>query len=75
MGFLSLLIMQKKKAIIKWNNSMLAILCTSCRKILKTGVDFSPEEWNYAKYKDSYLPPQYCDKCALKVAITPILSN
>lgn len=73
MGFLSLLIMQNKKAVIKWNNGMLAILCTGCRKILKTGFDFSPDEWNYAKFKDSYLPPQYCEKCALKVSIKPNL--
>ena len=65
--------MQNKKAVIKWNNGMLAILCTKCRKILKTGVHFTSEEWEYVKYKSKCLPPQYCDKCALKVAITPNL--
>lgn len=52
---------------------MLAILCTGCRKILKTGVDFNEDEWNYVKYKGSYLEPQYCEKCALKVSIKPNL--
>ena len=65
--------MQKKKAVLKWNNGMLAILCTSCRKILKLGIGFNENEWNYAIYKDSYLPPQYCEKCALKVSIKPNL--
>ena len=41
----------------------MAILCSGCRTIIKTGVDFTPEEWNYAKVKGSYLEPQYCNNC------------
>jgi len=55
--------MEKERAIIKWNSSMMAILCSGCRTIIKTGVDFTSEEWDYAKGKGILLEPQYCDKC------------
>lgn len=52
-----------EKAIIKFNNSRLALLCSKCRVIIKTGVDFTKEEVEYALSKGTYLPPQYCEKC------------
>jgi len=41
----------------------MAILCSGCRTIIKTGVDFTQEEWDYAKVKGSHLEPQYCNNC------------
>jgi hypothetical protein len=50
------------KAIVKFNNSRLALLCSKCRVIIKEGKDFSYQEKQFVK-GDMYLPPQYCDKC------------
>lgn len=63
--------MQNKKAVIKWNNGMLAILCSKCRKMLRIGSNFTPNDWDYLMGRLTSLPPQYCEKCALKVAIKP----
>ena len=54
-----------EKAIFKFNSGDLALLCTICRTILKTGKDFTPEE------HDAYnglteLPSQFCTKCQPK---------
>jgi hypothetical protein len=49
------------KAIIKFNGGKLALLCSTCGVILKTGVDFTEEERNFALGK-GHLEPQYCDK-------------
>ena len=61
----------KNKLIVKWNNSNLAILCSKCSVIIKTGADFTEDELNFvtkgggqAKY---YMPPQYCDECKSKM--------
>lgn len=61
----------KKKLLVKWNSGALAILCSKCSVIIKTGVDFTQDELNFvtkgggqAKY---YMPPQYCDKCKAKM--------
>lgn len=52
---------------IKFNNGNLAILCSGCRKILKTGIDFTTEELNYCTGKSKKkLPAQYCEKCTIK---------
>lgn len=50
------------KAILKFNNGALAILCSECYKIIKVGNIFSQEEIDYAAGKIMYLPPQYCDE-------------
>jgi hypothetical protein len=56
--------MEKEKAIVKFNGGNLAMLCSGCRVIIKTGKDFTPEELEFTlgKRKD-VLPPQYCNKC------------
>jgi len=51
------------KAIIKFNNAKLALLCSGCRKIIKTGKEFNEEESKYAKGEIDYLEPLYCEKC------------
>lgn len=50
------------KAIIKYNSGMLALLCSSCRVIIKTGNQFNEQEKNAAK-GEQVLPPVYCDEC------------
>jgi hypothetical protein len=50
------------EAVIKFNGGSLALLCSKCRVIIKTGKDFSYQESQFVK-GDVYLPPQYCDKC------------
>ena len=55
------------KAIIKFNGGALALLCTSCRVIIKTGKDFTEQELDFTLGKDkNILPPQYCEKCKQK---------
>ena len=55
-----------EKAIVKFNGGNLAMLCNNCRVIIKTGVDFTKEEIEYTFSKGMYLPPRYCEQCALK---------
>jgi hypothetical protein len=50
------------RAKIKFNSGMLAILCSSCNTILKTGAEFNEQESKFAK-GEGELDPQYCDKC------------
>ena len=57
--------MRIEKAILKFNNGRLAILCHSCRVIIKEGKDFTEEESKYAKGQITYLSPQYCVKCMI----------
>jgi hypothetical protein len=55
-----------EKCIIKHNSSLGAILCSTCRKIIKTGKDFTPDEVAYIRGElETPLPPQYCDSCKL----------
>ena len=51
-----------EKAIIKFNGGNLALLCSKCRVIIKTGVDFTLEEMEFA-LKSKHLEPQYCEQC------------
>lgn len=53
--------MKNFKAIIKYNNGNLAILCSKCRKIIKVGYQFNEEESKFAR-GESTLEPQYCDQ-------------
>jgi hypothetical protein len=57
--------MEKETAIVKFNNGNLAILCSNCRVIIKTGIDFSKEELLFIK-GEAELPPQYCENCQKK---------
>ena len=52
-----------EKLIIKYNNGLGAILCSKCSVIIKTGKDFTEDEFNYIVGKIKDLPAQYCDKC------------
>ena len=52
-----------EKAIVKFNGGNLAMLCSNCRVIIKTGVDFTKEELEYTFSKRTYLPPRYCEQC------------
>jgi hypothetical protein len=54
--------MSNDKAIVKFNNSKLALLCSGCRTIIKTGKDFTEKELNFV-FEKGKLPPQYCEKC------------
>ena len=57
----------EEKAIIKFNGGNLALLCSKCSVIIKTGVDFTKEELDYVLEKSkNTLPPQYCEKCKQK---------
>lgn len=50
------------KAIIKFNNGNLALLCSKCRKILKEGYEFNELEKQYSLGK-AKLKSQYCNDC------------
>ena len=58
----------KEKAIFKFNNANLALLCSKCRKIIKVGSEFSEKEIK-ALRGEEYLPPQYCDNCKIDIMI------
>lgn len=49
-------------AIFKYNGGQGALLCSKCRVIIKTGVNFTEEEKRAIK-GEIKLPPQYCEKC------------
>jgi hypothetical protein len=55
----------EEKAIVKFNGGKLALLCSGCRTIIKTGIDFTLEEMEFA-LKDKHLVKQYCEQCAIK---------
>lgn len=59
--------MDSKKVIMKFNSSLGAIICSGCRKIIKTGKDFTDEEWKQFRGELKHnLPPQYCSNCKNK---------
>ena len=51
-----------EKAIFKFNSSLGAILCSSCRTIIKIGKEFTDEEWKAFRGELDY-PAQYCEQC------------
>jgi len=53
------------KAIIKYNSGALALLCSSCRVIIKTDSQFNEQEKKAAK-GEYVLPPVYCEECKKK---------
>ena len=56
-----------EKATIKFNGGNLALLCSDCYVIIKTGKNFTPEELEYTLGKSkNNLPPQYCESCKNK---------
>lgn len=52
----------KSRARFKFNSGNGAMLCSKCNVIIKTGRDFTEKEWE-ALRGETYLPPQYCEKC------------
>lgn len=56
------------KAIFKYNGAIGALLCSSCRVIIKTGKDFTDEEIRAIKGIIE-MPQQYCSKCKTKQSI------
>lgn len=58
--------MSNEKAIVKFNNSKLALLCSGCRAIIKTGKDFTKEELDFV-FEKGKLSPQYCEDCKSKL--------
>jgi len=53
------------KAIFKLNNGNGALLCSRCSIIVKTGSDFTEEEWAAAT-EGKKIPAQYCNDCKQK---------
>jgi len=52
------------KATVKFNNGNLAILCSYCHKIVKTGADLTNDELFLVLSKDkNMLEAQYCETC------------
>lgn len=59
--------MKDKKATVKFNNGNLAVLCSYCHKILKTGKDLTNDELFLVLSEDkNVLPAQYCEQCKNK---------
>ena len=56
----------EERAIFKYNGGNGALLCSKCRVIIKTGVDFTEEEKKAIK-GEIELPPQFCEKCKNKI--------
>ena len=52
---------EMKKAIVKFDNGLGAILCSNCRVIIKTFKDLSKEEIKALELGE--LKAQYCEKC------------
>jgi hypothetical protein len=63
--------MEKDKAIIKFNGGNLAMLCSKCKVIIKTGKDFTPEELEFTLGKSKkVLPRQFCEQCKTNHYVT-----
>lgn len=50
----------------KFNNGNMAILCSNCDKIVKTGKDFTEQEWAALEGKGD-VASVYCEECKDKV--------
>lgn len=50
------------KSIFKFNGGLGAILCSKCSVIIKTGKDFTENEWK-AFRGELKLESQFCNKC------------
>jgi hypothetical protein len=58
--------MEQERLIVKFNGGRGAILCSGCRKIIKEGFEFTPEETQYIRGEIDYLPVQFCEQCKSK---------
>ncbi len=52
----------KDKAKFRYNNGRLALICSKCSIIIKTGKDFTKDE-KKACFDEVHLKPQYREKC------------
>ena len=50
----------------KFNNGNMAIICSNCDKIVKTGKDFTEQEWAAMEGRGD-VKSVYCDECKDKV--------
>jgi hypothetical protein len=57
-----------ERAIVKFNNGNLAVLCSYCHKILKTGADLTNDELFLvlSENEKDFIPAQYCETCKPK---------
>ena len=55
-----------ERLIVKFNGGRGAILCSGCRRIIKEGFEFTPEETQYIRGEIDYLPIQFCEQCKSK---------
>lgn len=55
-----------ERAIVKFNGGNLALLCSKCSVIVKTGKDFTTQEMEFVLTKGKHLEPQYCEQCVIK---------
>ena len=60
-----------EKALIKFNGGNLALLCSGCSVIIKTGKDFTQDELDFVMIKGKHLDPLYCEQCVIKRTKTP----
>jgi hypothetical protein len=60
-----------EKAQFRYNGGRGALLCSGCKKIMKTGDEFTEEEIEAIKGY-SIIPPVYCLKCQLVNALNAI---
>jgi hypothetical protein len=58
-----------EKAIFKYNGGLGALLCSSCRVIMKIGSGFTEEEIMAIKGEVD-MPPQYCKQCKPNIMTT-----
>jgi hypothetical protein len=52
------------KALFKYNGGRGALLCSKCKVILKTGDQFTEEEWEAAK-GHRHIDPKICKRCEI----------
>ena len=66
-----------EKAVVKFNNGNLAILCSYCYKILKTGKEMTDKELFLVLSENDkdFIPAQYCETCKQKQDEPPLTSR
>lgn len=60
------ILMERPRAILKWNSGHLAFLCNCCGIIVKVGFQFNEEEMKFVRREISHLDPIYCEECKPK---------
>ena len=62
------------KAIYKFNSGQGALLCSKCSVIIRTGIDFSEDDWKEMR-GELDMPPQTCKQCSKVNFRKEILEN